>query len=70
MPFPGPGLDHRPDDEQLLGFASLMPDNKRPGLLSRVLRAPRRLVALPARALRTLVRLPGRILGRRGAPPG
>ena len=62
MRYVPPGLDERPDDSALVGFASLMPEPERtPGLLRRLARLPVKLIALPFKAVGWLLGLPGRL---------
>ncbi len=64
MGFNPPGLEHAPDDTRLAAFRSLMPKtDPKPSVLSRLLRAPFKLLALPFRTVRAVLRLPARSEG-------
>ena len=71
MGYDPPGLEHRPDDKDLIGFGSLMPaPEKKPGVVGRVLRLPGKILALPFRLIRAILRLPLRLFGRGQANDG
>lgn len=64
MGFDPPGLEHKPDNATLAGFGSLMPKtDPQPGLISRLVRIPFKLIGLPFRVARAVLRIPLRILG-------
>ena len=66
MGYKPPGLTERPDDRALAGFSSLMP-TRQPGIISRVLKAPAVVLALPFKLVRGVLRLPRRVFGRNKA---
>ncbi len=65
MGFTPPGLEHTPDDKSLAGFGSLMPKaDPKPSLISRLIKAPFKLIGLPFRAAKAVLLLPVRVLRR------
>lgn len=67
MGYDPPGLEQRPDEKDLIGFRSLMPqEEKKPGLVSRILKLPFKLLALPVKALAAVLRFPAKLFRRSG----
>jgi hypothetical protein len=61
-----PGLESTPDDRSLAGFGSLMPSaEKKPGIISRIVKLPFKIAALPFRLVKAILGFPARLFARR-----